>query len=216
MEKPISNVEVPQVDAPVVPASFAVPGDAQPIAQPAQNDHRRLVPRRRDTKPDSGDFAADALPSFGLNFDSFYTTAAALAVVLGVFFCCVALVRRGAKRANSRLPEAVVSVLGRVPLATRQFAELVRVGNKLVLVSVTPHGAEPLTEITDPAEIDLLIGLCRQHQKGSSTEEFDQIFRQLATETAPSGFLGNETQRVDSRLAVPADVFSAYRGARSA
>lgn len=152
----------------------------------------------------------------GLKFDSVYTTGAALAVVLGVFFLCAALVRRGAKKLNSRLPDEVVSVLGRVPLAARQFAELVRVGNKLVLVSVTPHGAEPLTEITDPAEIDRLVGLCRQGTKGSSTEEFDQIFRKLADETAPAGFLGNEAPRIDSRLAAPADVFSAYRGARSA
>lgn len=202
--------------APVSPASFAAPATARPI-EPSVNDaHRRLAPRRRDAKPAAADFAADALPSFGLNFDSVYTTGAALAVVLGVFFLCAALVRRGAKKANARLPEDVVSVLGRVPLAARQFAELVRVGNKLVLVSVTPHGAEPLTEITDAVEIDRLVGLCRQGQKGSSTEEFDHIFRQLAEESAPSGFLGNEAPRVDSRLAAPADVYSAYRGARSA
>ncbi|MGE3244035.1 MAG: flagellar biosynthetic protein FliO [Pirellulales bacterium] len=217
---------------PVVPASFTAPPAAEPaiesnvepvvesVAKPVStsppNDHRRLAPRRHPAKQASTDLAVDALPSFGLNFDSVYTTGAALAVVLGVFFLCAALVRRGAKKTNLKLPEEVVSVLGRVPLAARQFAELVRVGNKLVLVSVTPHGAEPLTEITDPAEIDRLVGLCRQGKKGSSTEEFDQIFRRLADESAPTGFLGDETPRVDSRLAAPADVFSAYRGARSA
>jgi flagellar biogenesis protein FliO len=110
------------------------------------------------------------------------------------------------------LPEEVVSVLGRVPLAARQFAELVRVGNKLVLLSVTQTGAEPLTEITDSAEIDRLVGLCRQRSKGSSTAEFDQVFRRLADETAPTGFLGNEMPRIDARLSAPADVFAAYRG----
>jgi flagellar biogenesis protein FliO len=114
------------------------------------------------------------------------------------------------------LPEEVVSVLGRVPLAARQVAELVRVGNKLVLISITPHGAEPLTEITDPAEIDRLVGLCHQGAKGSSTEEFDQIFRKLADESAPAGFLGDEAPRVESRLTPSADVFAAYRGARNA
>jgi flagellar biogenesis protein FliO len=126
------------------------------------------------------------------------------------------LVRRGGKKSNALLPEEVVSVLGRVPLAARQFAELVRVGNKLVLISVTPGGAEPLTEITDPAEIDRLVGLCRQRTKGSSTDEFEKVFRQLAEETAPTGFLGNETaretSRADARLAAPADVYAAYRG----
>jgi flagellar biogenesis protein FliO len=144
-----------------------------------------------------------------------YTTGAALAVVLGVFLLFAALVRKGAKKSNSLLPEEVVSVLGRVPLATRQFAELVRVGNKIVLISVTPGGAEPLTEITDPAEIDRLVGLCRSRTKGSSTDEFDQIFRKLADESVPSGFLGQEVPRVDARLAAPADVFAAYRGGAS-
>ena len=51
------------------------------------------------------------------------------------------------------LPTDVVSVLGRVPLAARQLAELLRVGNKLVLVSLTPTGAQTLTEVTDPATL---------------------------------------------------------------
>jgi flagellar biogenesis protein FliO len=216
VEKPVAAIETFPSAAPVIPASFDAPAAADPVQPPAKENRRRLAPHRRDVSKASPEFAADALPSLGLNFDSVYTTGAALAVVLGVFFLCAALVRRGAKKANSRLPEEVVSVLGRVPLAARQFAELVRVGNKLVLVAVTPHGAEPLTEITDPAEIDRLVGLCRQGQKGSSSEEFDHIFRQLAEESAPTGFLGNEAPRVDSRLAAPADVYSAYRGARNA
>ncbi len=136
----------------------------------------------------------------------------ALAVVLGLFLLVAGLVRRGSKRSNGRLPEEVVSVLGRVPLAARQFAELIRVGNKLVLVSRTPGGAEPLVEITDPAEIDRIVGLCRQTSTKSSTAEFDQIFRQLADETAPVGFLGNESSRVDARTAAATDLFAAYRG----
>ena len=79
--------------------------------------------------------AAKSLPSFGLPVDSIYTTVTALAVVLGLFLLGAGLVRRGGKKSNGRLPEEVVSVLGRVPLAARQFAELIRVGNKLVLVS---------------------------------------------------------------------------------
>lgn len=212
----------PQI-APIAPASFAAPPIAEPIQQvvPAAaastNDPRRLAPPRERHSPhtakrDQTDTLTKSLPSFGLPFDSMYTTGAALAVVLGLFLLCAGLVRRGAKKSNSLLPEEVVSVLGRVPLAARQFAELVRVGNKLVLLSITQAGAEPLTEITDPAEIDRLVGLCRQRSKGSSTEEFDQVFRRLAEETAPTGFLGNEVPRIDPRLSAPADVFAAYRG----
>ncbi len=196
----------------VAPAQSPAPSTRDPRRLEPPSDHRLPHKAKRDPATD----AANSMPSFGLPLDSMYTTGAALAVVLGLFLLFAGMVRRGRKKSNSLLPEEVVSVLGRVPLAARQFAELVRVGNKLVLVSVTPGGAEPLTEITEPAEIDRLVGLCRQRSKGSSSDEFDQVFRQLAEETAPIGFLGNEVPQVDARiadrLAAPADVYAAYRG----
>jgi flagellar protein FliO/FliZ len=205
--------------APVIPASFETPPIASPIAPVAKPtvDARRLTPRsdRRlshSAKDERSPAMTDSLPAFGLPVGSIYTTVTALAVVLGLFLLSAGLVRRGSKRSNGRLPDEVVSVLGRVPLAARQFAELIRVGNKLVLVSRTPGGAEPLAEITDPAEIDRIVGLCQQSSKKSSTADFDQVFRQLADETAPVGFLGNEAARIDARTASGSDVFAAYRG----
>jgi flagellar biogenesis protein FliO len=127
-----------------------------------------------------------------------------------LFLLCAWAVRRGTRKANLSLPEGVVSVLGRVPLAARQFAELIRVGNKLVLVSVTPAGAETLTEVTDPVEIDRLLGLCQQRHAHSSTAEFDQVFRQLADESTPSGFLGADARPHNPRPSD--DPFAAYRG----
>jgi flagellar biogenesis protein FliO len=205
---------------PIAPASFEAPPSASPIApvmNPVTNDARRLELRRdrhlpHAAKGDGARATTESLPSFGLPVDSIYTTVTALAVVLGLFLLGVGLVRRGSGTSNGRLPEEVVSVLGRVPLAARQFAELIRVGNKLVLISLTSGGVEALAEITDPAEIDRIVGLCHQTSKRSSTIEFDQVFRQLADETAPVGFLGNEAPRVDVRSASASDVFAAYRG----
>jgi flagellar biogenesis protein FliO len=108
------------------------------------------------------------------------------------------------------LPGDVVSVLGRVPLAARQFAELLRVGNKLVLVSITPTGAEPLTEVTDPVEVDRLLGLCQQNNPHSTTKAFEQVFQQLSNETAPHGFFGGES--LPTSLSSPARAYRAYRG----
>jgi flagellar biogenesis protein FliO len=212
---------------PVAPASFEAPLAAAPIApvtiaatNPATNDARRRTLRSdrhlsHAAKGEHSRGSTESLPSFGLPVDSIYTTVTSLAVVLGLFLLGAGLVRRGSKKSNGRLPEEVVSVLGRVPLAARQFAELLRVGNKLVLVSMTSSGVEPLAEITDPAEIDRIVGLCQQSSKKSSTAEFDQVFRQLADETAPVGFLGNESPRIDARTAGATDVFAAYRGGAS-
>ena len=58
---------------------------------------------------------------------------------------------------------------------------LLRCGNKLLLVSVTPVGAETLTEVTDPIEVDRLAGLCRQAHPQSATATFRQVLNQFGS-----------------------------------
>jgi flagellar biogenesis protein FliO len=113
---------------------------------------------------------------------SISTGLAALAVVLGVFLAGAWALRRAMPSAGNRLPADVVEVLGCTPLAARQFAHLVRCGNKLLLVHLAPGSVETLTEITDPAEVDRLAGLCRQSHPQSTTANFRQIFQQFARE----------------------------------
>jgi hypothetical protein len=57
---------------------------------------------------------------------------------------------------------------------------LLRIGNKMLLVAISAGGAETLTEITDPLEVDRLAGLCQQQSPHSSTNAFKQIFQQFA------------------------------------
>ena len=198
---------------PLAPQS-APPSDNIKSNPTVERDARRLAPvKSHDFQNGRGRSSEKgrALPSFGLPVDSMYTMGTGLAIVTGLFLLVAWTWRRGAKKANHSLPEGVVAILGRVPLASRQVAELVRVGNKLVLLSVTPHGVEPLTEITDPLEIDRLVGLCREHDPKSSTADFDDVFRQFADEPAPDGFLGEETMRIDARSAA-AQAYSPFRG----
>jgi flagellar biogenesis protein FliO len=123
--------------------------------------------------------------------ESFATAAAGLAIVVGLFLVCMWLLRRSGPRPTSPLPSDAVTVLGRLPLAARNFAHLLQVGNKLVLVAITPDGVAPITEVTDPAEVQRLLGLCLRNQKQSTTAEFHDVLQQLAKEPA-EGFLGNE------------------------
>jgi flagellar biogenesis protein FliO len=113
-----------------------------------------------------------------------------LLVVVGLFLAVVWLLRRGLPPGAHLLPREVVEVLGRTPLAGRQQAHLLRIGNKLVLVSVTPGGADTLTEVTDPLEVDRLAGLCRAAQPQSSTDAFQRILQQFAREKPAPGFFG--------------------------
>lgn len=118
------------------------------------------------------------------------TVVSSLAIVLGLFFVFVWVMRRGAPHAPGALPSEVVQVLGRAALTPRQQMQLVRVGDKLLLVAVSPTGAETLTEVTEPAEVERLAAACEASRAGSATASFRQVLSQLGREPAPGGFFG--------------------------
>ena len=115
------------------------------------------------------------------------TGLASLAVVLGLFFAVVWAMRRGMPAGPALLPREAVEVLGRTPLAGRQQAHLVRCGNKVLLVYLAQGVAETLTEITDPLEVDRLVGLCRQAHPQSTTASFRQVLQQFGREKPTVG-----------------------------
>lgn len=120
------------------------------------------------------------------------TVGGSLAVVLGIFFLFAWLMRKHLPAGTKPLPKEAVEMLGRAPLLGRQQLSLLKVGNKLVLLAVSPlGGAEAITEITDPAEVDRLIGLCQSARPGSVATSFRQALVDLSGERA-NGFLGSE------------------------
>ena len=155
---------------PLAPASAGTqrPTTARTGERPAE----RAVARRPSTLP------------------SMMTMLASLVLVIGLFLGAAYVLRRSLPAGAALLPREVVEVLGRTPLAGRQQAHLLRIGNKLLLVHVTPAGAETLTEVSDPVEVDRLAGLCRAAQPQSSTDTFQRILQQFAREKPAPGFFG--------------------------
>lgn len=119
------------------------------------------------------------------------TVVGSLSVVLAAFFILVWLSRKTAPKGLAPLPGEVFESLGRAPLTARQQMQLIRLGNKLVLLSVTSTGAETLTEITDVDEVNRLAALCQQGRSGSISDTFRQVLSQYADEPAPGGFVGD-------------------------
>ena len=119
------------------------------------------------------------------------TVIGSLGVVLAAFFVLVWLSRKTAPKGLAPLPGEVFESLGRAPLTARQQMQLIRLGNKLVLLSVTSTGAEALTEITDVDEVNRLTALCQQGRSGSISDTFRQVLSQYADEPAPGGFVGD-------------------------
>lgn len=168
-------------------ASPANPVEPSPPVEP-----RRLSFSERVERPASTPSFPDPmqmLASWNPESDTLVTAGSALALVLGLLLVTVWLLRKAQPRSSRPLPKEVAEVLGRAPLGGRNQAQLLRLGNKLVLVSVTPDHAETICEITDEAEVARLRALCDQHGAGSAAA-FDELFGQMANEPADHGFLG--------------------------
>lgn len=131
----------------------------------------------------------NSMPQRSRGVPSIASVLGSLAVVLGLLMLVAWMFKRSMPKSTSSLPPGVVEVLGRAALAPRNYVHLVRVGNKLLLVSVTPAGAETLTEITDPLEVDRLAGMCMQGQPNSSSQAFRQMFQQFSQQPNETNFV---------------------------
>lgn len=114
-----------------------------------------------------------------------FSLLASLGVVLGLFFGAAYLMRRGMPKQGRVLPREAVESLGRIPFPGRQQGQLLRVGNKLVLVSFSNAGADVIAEITDPVEVDRLAGMCAQADRHSSVKSFRDVVEQFFGEKPP-------------------------------
>jgi flagellar biogenesis protein FliO len=122
------------------------------------------------------------------------TVLTGLSLVLGAFLFLAWAVRKRMPKGSARLPNEIIEVLGRTTIAAKQSLHLVRVGSKLIVVSVTATGTETLTEVTDPGEVARILAACQQHHAHSSTTAFRQVFEQLGREGG-HGFLGPQSER---------------------
>lgn len=98
-----------------------------------------------------------------------------LVLVVGAFLVVVWALRRASPAGSAVLPAEVFETLGRAPLANRQQAVMLRLGNKLLLVALSATDARTLAEITDTAEVDRLAELCRQTRPRSAATAFRHV-----------------------------------------
>ena len=94
------------------------------------------------------------------------------------------------------------------PIGGKQNVHLVRCGNKIVLVNVSATSVETLTEITDPAEVDRLLEICRHSAvPAGAVQQLLGRFRRCAaargarsTATGPTGFSPSRSRQLPPGL----------------
>ena len=109
------------------------------------------------------------------SYDTLTTVGGSLALVVTAFLAVMWLAKRGSGVRNLVLPDGVLEVLGRAPLPGRQQLQLIRLGPKLVLLCVSPTGAETLSEITDPEQVELLAAQCRRASRSNASDLVQQV-----------------------------------------
>jgi flagellar biogenesis protein FliO len=95
-----------------------------------------------------------------------------LLIVIAAFFLLVILFRKVTPQGNRPLPKEAFECLGKYSLTQKHHLQVLRLGNRIVLVSVMPEGVTTLAEITDPDEAVQFLGLCRRLDGNSATEVF--------------------------------------------
>ncbi|MFN3150984.1 FliO/MopB family protein [Bremerella sp.] len=166
----------------------AVPdgGDAMPnpaVAQPAAAVEPLKLPPPSNAKDEGV-----SMPVFNFQGNQTASIAASLFVVVGLFLIFAWVGKKNMKPGSGRLSKEIIQVLGKSQLSGKQQLELVRVGQKLLLLCVTPNGVETLTEITEPSEVERLLTIVRQDAPGSMTATFQDVLTQMGHKPA-RGFL---------------------------
>lgn len=103
------------------------------------------------------------------------SSGSSLLLVLGLFMALAVGWRRSSGGANGSLPRDVLQVLGSSSGGGRERLVLLRLGQRLVLVSQSAGHSQTLCQVDDPLEVDRLAGLCEQQRQGSLSDSFRQV-----------------------------------------
>ena len=178
-------------DSQVVPASAT-----EPLPVSTNTDRQPLALSRQGEGATSTGSTGREPPSLS---GTVINIVSSLAIVLGLFFLVVWFLRRGSGTVGGALPSDVLQILGRSQLSPKQQLQLIRVGEKLVLVAVSAGGVQTLTEVTRADEVERLAAACEGTRSGSASDSFRQVLAQLGNQPAVGGFFGNSSNAQQSQ-----------------
>lgn len=114
-----------------------------------------------------------------------FTVTSSLAIVLGLFCGFVWLSRKTNHGRGSILSNDVFTVLGTSAIDVRNKATLVKCGNRVLLLAMTPTGVSTLAEYTDPSEVNDLLA----STGGSAKAAFSEALQDAGDGQSASGFV---------------------------
>lgn len=177
------------------PASFEESDEQEQVGQRAGESSESTPAAKRKpgalklAAPTNAPAKATRSGSTTTSSNAIGSTLGSLAIVLGVFFAVSWLCRKLSPAASGPLPKEVLELLGRTSMGGRQQLQLLRLGNKLVLVAVTAAGMETISEVHDEAEVERLVQMCKRQQPGSVSGSFLDLVNQIEKTPILAGFV---------------------------
>jgi flagellar biogenesis protein FliO len=166
-------------------------------AVPVELADEPAAPLRKIT-PRGGISAAEGagksrLPSAG-------SVLSALAVVVLLIFGAARMWKSHGPRLANAVPGEAAEVLGRCRIEARQSLYLVRLGSRVLVLGSSNGELSALSEVTDPSEVDLIVGQCRSSGGGASSP-FTRLFeaRQRAERSEESAAIQKEPEPAAGR-----------------
>ena len=101
-----------------------------------------------------------------------------LLAVLGLIVAAVLVVKRFLPARASPTAFGAVEVVARTPVSPKQNLMLVKLGQRLILVGVSPERMEALATVEDPHEVALLLGRAESQGPRSMTQAFAHSFQE--------------------------------------
>lgn len=159
---------------------LANPSERKPLGTPGQG----LVPDT--TNPQSEN---TPLGTFSDSGSWVLNTITALGVVIGL----IILMRLGMNKLSGRAVlggrSGVVEVLTRTSISPRNQVMLLRLGQRILVVSEGANGVQTLANLDDPDEVASLLTTISASKPGSITQSFNQLLNRADTEMDnPVGF----------------------------
>jgi flagellar biogenesis protein FliO len=107
-------------------------------------------------------------------------TLGSLLFVLTLFGGVAYWMKRGGARSNQLLSNEAWEILGRGNLGAKHDVQLVRLGNRLLLVGYSPNTIQTLVEITDPEEVQSMLTSCHTKRPQFRTGFPKKLFAALS------------------------------------
>ena len=158
---------------------------------------RRALPPRKEKSEGEGKLAFVSLET---QLMPVLSVLGSLCLVLGAFFLFVMFMKKVGPKNGGNLPKEALENVGRYPLNQKLQLNLIRLGNRLILVAVTPDGGvETISEIESQDEVAQILAQCRKLDPNSSQAQFKSVLDEFAQEKSPDGFFGpNDPKRKSS------------------